>query len=169
MRGLTETNSLVGSVPMQKYYAQIDWSTPQPQNSRTIGALMAMKALNDGKIWDKDQNGKCHVCDGEESDDPPMLMCSFCNIGIHNSEECLGSLAGGSVISAQDASNEDAEWACPMCWAAALKKAKGETSRVAGRKRPAPRGGDRGGGGRGGGGRGRARGRRGGGCGRASG
>ena len=42
MRGLTETNSLVGSVPMQKYYAQIDWSTPQPQNSRTIGAFMAI-------------------------------------------------------------------------------------------------------------------------------
>ena len=50
MLGLTQTDSLVGSAPMQKYYAQIDWSTPQPQNSRTIGALMAMKALNDGKV-----------------------------------------------------------------------------------------------------------------------
>ena len=165
MLGLTQSNSLVGSAPMQKYYAQIDWSTPQPQNSRTIGALMAMKALNDGKVWDADQNGECHVCDNEEDDDEsPMLMCSFCNVGIHNSKECLGSV--GSVISARDASNEDAEWACPMCWAAALKMAKGETSRVAGRKRPAPRGSDRGGGGRSGGGRGRACGRRGGGRGR---
>ena len=116
-----------------------------------------MKALNDGKIWDKDQNGRCHVCDGEESDDPPMHMCSFCNIGIHNSEYCLGSLAGGSVISAQDASNEDAEWACPVCWGSALAKAKGEPARTVEKKRPAPRGG-RGGGRRGGG---RARGGRG--------
>ena len=102
-------------------------------------------------------NGVCHVCDNEEDDDEsPMLMCSFCNVGIHNSEECLGTV--GSVISARDASNEDAERACPMCWATALKKAKGESSRVAGKKRAAPRGGGRGGGGRGGGGRGRARG-----------
>ena len=78
-----------------------------------------------------------------------MLMCSFCNVGIHNSEECLGSIDGGSVISARDAANEDAEWACPMCWAAALGKAKGEPVRVAEKKRAAPRGAR--GGGRGGG------------------
>ena len=78
MLGLTQTNSLVGSAPMQKYYAQIDCSTPQPQNSRTIGALMAKKALNDGNVWDEDQNGECHVCDNEEDDDEsPMLVCSF--------------------------------------------------------------------------------------------
>ena len=53
-------------------------STPQPQNSRTIGALMVMKALNDGNVWDEDQNGECHVCDNEEDDDEsPMLVCSF--------------------------------------------------------------------------------------------
>ena len=44
MLGRTQNSLLVGSAPMQKYYAQIDWSKPQPQNSRTIGALMAMKA-----------------------------------------------------------------------------------------------------------------------------
>ena len=149
MLGRTQNSLLVGSVPMEKYYAQIDWSKPQPQNSRTIGALMAMKALNGGKVWDDDQNGECHVCDKEDEDDSPMLMCSFCNVGIHNSAECLGSIDGGSVISARDAANEDAEWACPMCWAAALGKAKGEPVRVAGKKRAAPRGAR--GGGRGGG------------------
>ena len=72
----------------------LDWSTPQPQNSH---GHSAMKALNDGKVWDADQNGECHVCDNEEDDDEsPMLMCSFCNVGSHNSKECLGSI--GSVI-----------------------------------------------------------------------
>ena len=160
MLGRTQNSLLVGSAPMQKYYAQIDWSKPQPQNSRTIGALMAMKALNGGKVWDDDQNGECHVCDKEDEDDSPMLMCSFCNVGVHNSEECLGSIDGGSVISARDASNESAEWACPMCWKAALSKARGEAPRVAGKKRSAPPAGSRGGGGRARGkGKGRAGGR----------
>ena len=55
----------------------------------------------------RNQNGECHVCENEEEDDKsPTLMCSFCNVGIHNSKECLGSI--GSVISARDVSNEHA-------------------------------------------------------------
>ena len=62
-------------------------------------------------------NGVCHVCDNEEDDDEsPMLMCSFCNVGIHNSEECLGTVG----------SNEDAERACPMCWATALMRRRAQ-------------------------------------------
>ena len=59
---------------------------------------MSMKVLNGGKVWDEDQNGECHVCDKEDEDGSPMLMCSFCNVGIHNSEECLGSLDGGTAL-----------------------------------------------------------------------
>ena len=61
-------------------------------------------------IYDKDQNGQCHVCDGEEDDAPPLLMCSFCNVAVQNSNECLGQLRGGTVISAQAASTTELEW-----------------------------------------------------------
>ena len=106
------------------------------------------------KIHNTDQNGQCHVCDGEEDDVPPLLLSSFCNVAVHSSVECLGAMNGGIVISAREASNAEAEWPCPMCWAAALSKAKGETPQVTRKKRAAPRGGARGGarGGRGGGG-----------------
>ena len=159
MAGFAKGSAALPIPPLQKYFSQIDWSEPsaQQQTSRSIAALMAppRPVL---KILDKDQNGQCHVCDGEEDDDPALLMCCFCNLAIHNSEECLGSLDGGTVISARAASNSLAEWSCPSCWTGAMrKKGAGEQAsdgaRVAGKKRPAPRGGR----GRGGGGRTRGR------------
>ena len=138
MLGITQTSVLVNSIPVQNYYAQIGWAEePQPQTSRTIGALMAMKP-----------RPLLTICDGAEDADPLLLLCSFCNVAVHNSVEYLGSLPGGTVLPAQAAANSDADWSCPMCWSAALSKAKSDALHVAGRKRTAPRGSGGGGGGR---------------------
>ena len=140
MAGLAKGVKALPMPALNRYFAQIDWSQPsaQQQTSRSLAALMASpRPLL--KIWGDDQNGKCHVCDGEEDGDPALLMCSFCNVAIHNSEACLGSVDGATVISARAASNPLAEWSCPGCWSAAIKK-KGpiDGARVAGKKRPAP-------------------------------
>ena len=155
-------------VALRKYYAQIDWSKPQAQTSRTLSALMTAGILD---LHEGDQNGRCETCDGDKSNDedpslPALLLCSFCNVAFHNSVSCLGA-KGGSVAPESVVANS--EWSCPSCWReatrTAAKQRSGQHNHTIGAKRKAPKGGRGGRGGgraRGGAARGRGRGRGGG-------